>query len=85
MNFAKLILVIEYYSLIWWHLTERFHYAFIADKVVEVGKYPNGEEKVVSYKEFLRIKKGLPEEIECSVKSLTSSIEDYLNIIGYVL
>jgi hypothetical protein len=29
--------------------------------VIEVGKYPNGEEKIVSYKEFLRIKKEVTE------------------------
>lgn len=81
MNFAKLNFFIGAYPFIWWYLPKRFHYALITNKVVEVGKYPDGGEKVVSYNEFLRIKKRLPEETEYTVKSLTSSMEDYLNIM----
>lgn len=36
----------------------------------------NGEKKIVSYNEFMRIKRSLPEEVKWNVVSLLSSLEE---------
>ena len=46
----------------------------VADKVVEIEV--DGEKKTVSYSEFMRIKKSLPEEAKWNVVSLLSSLEE---------
>lgn len=61
-------------SYLWWHLQKRFQSVIGTDKVVEM-RYEDGRTEVLSYREFLRIKRGLPEGTEWRVTSLLSSFE----------
>jgi len=62
-------------SYLWWHLQKRFQSALGTDKIVEV-KYSDGKEGVLPYREFLRIKRSLPEGTTWKVASLLSSLEE---------
>jgi len=62
-------------SYLWWHLQKRFQSVLGTDKIVEV-KYSNGKEGVLPYKEFLRIKRSLPEGTTWKVTSILSSFEE---------
>lgn len=62
-------------SYLWWHLQKRFQSALGTDKIVEV-KYSDGKEGVLPYREFLRIKRSLPEGTTWKVVSLLSSLEE---------
>jgi hypothetical protein len=61
-------------SFLWWHLQKRFQSVLGTDKIVDV-RYEDGRTEVFSYREFLRIKRGLPEGTEWRVTSLLSSFE----------
>lgn len=65
---------LSFSSHLWWYLQKRFNSTLGKDKVVEV-KY-DGVNKIISYNEFLRIKKSLPEGVSWRVVSLLSSLED---------
>jgi|CryGeyStandDraft_6_1057127.scaffolds.fasta_scaffold18257_5 RNA polymerase sigma factor (sigma-70 family) len=62
-------------SYLWWHLQKRFQSVLGTDKIVEV-KYKNGKKEVLAYREFLRIKRTLPEGTDWRVTSLLSSFEE---------
>jgi hypothetical protein len=61
-------------SFLWWHLQKRFQSVLGTDKIVDV-RYEDGRTEVFSYREFLRIKRGLPEGTEWRVTSILSSFE----------
>jgi hypothetical protein len=69
-------------SYFWWHLQKRFHSVLGTDKVVEV-KHIDGREETISYREFLRIKRSLPEGTEWRTTSLLSSFDEVVGKINY--
>lgn len=71
---------LSFTSYLWWQLQKRFHSILGKDKVVEI-KF-DGKNKLVSYEEFLRIKRSLPERAEWRVVSLKSPIELEIEEIG---
>ncbi len=66
---------ISFPSYLWWHLQKRFQSVLGSDKIVEV-KYNNGKKEVLTYREFLRVKRSLPEGTDWRVTSLLSSFEE---------
>jgi len=66
---------ITFSSYLWWHLQKRFQSVLGTDKIVEV-KYNNGKKEVLAYREFLRVKRSLPEGTDWRVTSLLSSFEE---------
>jgi RNA polymerase sigma factor (sigma-70 family) len=77
-NFQKSNL--NFSSYLWWHLQKRFQSVLGTDKVVEVDI--DGEKDIISYTEFLRVKKGLPEGTTWRVTSLLSSFEELIGRIS---
>ncbi len=63
-------------SYLFWHLQKKFQTVLGGDKVVEVEV--NGEKRVLSYSEFIRIKRNLPEGSTFRVMTLLSSFEELL-------
>jgi len=67
---------LDFSSYIWWHLQKEFSSILRTDKVVEI-RHIDGSEEVISFEEFLRKKRRLPEGTEWKIKSLTSSLEEF--------
>lgn len=65
---------LSFSSHLWWHLQKRFSAILSKDKVVEIKI--NGEKKTVSYNDFLRIKKSLPEDTEWKVTSILERLKE---------
>ena len=72
---------LSFSSHLWWNIQKRFQSVLGTDKVVEM-RYEDGRTEVLSYGEFLRIKRSLPEGTEWRVTSLLSSFEELMEKMG---
>jgi DNA-directed RNA polymerase sigma subunit (sigma70/sigma32) len=72
---------LSFSSHLWWHLQKRFQSVLGTDKVVEV-KHVEGRQEIISYSEFIRVKRSLPEGTEWRVTSLLSSFEELTEKMG---
>jgi len=70
---------LDFFSYFWWQLQKRFQSVIGTDKVVEIDT-DNGK-KIISYREFLRVKKSLQKE-GWRVISLLTSLEEVVNEIS---
>jgi len=68
-------------SHLWWNIQKRFQSVLGTDKVVEV-KHIDGRKEIISYSEFIRIKRSLPQRTEWRVTSLLSSFEELTEKMG---
>jgi len=71
---------LSFSSYLWWRLQKRFQSVLGTDKVVEIDI--DGDKDIISYAEFLRVKKGLPIGAKWRVTSLLSSFEEIIGRIS---
>ncbi len=64
----------DFTSYLFWHLQKKFQKVLGNNKVVEVEV--NGEKRILSYSEFVRVKRGLPKGSKYRVTTLLSSFEE---------
>jgi len=72
---------LSFSSHLWWNIQKRFQSVLGTDKVVEI-RHTDGRKEVISYSEFVRIKRSLPESTEWRVTSLLCSFEELIEKTG---